>query len=196
MIPLLLALCLAQQPAPADATTSRASRSAPDEPVAEPQAEPTVLALVAARDLYPGVTIEDGDLYAVELPESALPPEAMVDVSEVMGKVPWQRILANEFVLPQRLQPPRPTLPVAVLAGHRVLVIRTPAPTKPLKRVDLWRFAESERCRISPAVKVVARDPLSVAVPPEVLPDVLEADAAGTLRAVSPDSQRGGPCPD
>lgn len=177
MIPLLLGLCLAQEPA------------------ADGPAE-LVMGIVAARDLYPGVTIAEGDIYGVQMPESELHPDAFRTAEDVLGKVPWQRILANELVLPQRLEPARPTLPVRVPAGHRALVVRTPAPSKPLKRVELWRLSDTERCQLAVAIKVADRDPLSVIVPPEVLPAVLDADADGTLRAVSPASQRGGPCPD
>lgn len=63
----------------------------------------TVTAIVAARDLYQGVTITEEDLYAIAIPEDYLHPEVYRSPEHVVGRIPRERILANEFIREERL---------------------------------------------------------------------------------------------
>jgi len=62
-----------------------------------------VTVVVAAREIPFGARIEEGHLRTVNWPADNAPEGAFGSVSEVVGKVANQRILANEAVLPQRV---------------------------------------------------------------------------------------------
>jgi pilus assembly protein CpaB len=68
--------------------------------------EDTVMVIVAARDLYQGVTITEEDLYAVQIPLKYLPEGVFLSPEHVVGRIPRERILANEFVRADRLADP------------------------------------------------------------------------------------------
>ncbi|MCA9570821.1 MAG: Flp pilus assembly protein CpaB [Myxococcales bacterium] len=68
--------------------------------------EDTVMVIVAARDLYPGVTIEEEDLVAVEIPPRFLPGGVFLSPEHVVGQRPRERVLANEFIRASRLANP------------------------------------------------------------------------------------------
>ncbi len=68
--------------------------------------EDTVMVIVAARDLYQGVTITEEDLYAVQIPPRYLPEGVFLSPEHVVGRIPRERILANEFVRADRLADP------------------------------------------------------------------------------------------
>ena len=68
--------------------------------------EDTVMVIVAARDLYQGVTITEEDLYAVEIPPRYLPENVFLSPEHVVGRIPRERILANEFIRADRLADP------------------------------------------------------------------------------------------
>ena len=68
--------------------------------------EDTVMVMVAARDLYQGITIEENDLYAVQIPPRYLPENVFLAPDYVIGRTPRERILANEFVRSDRLADP------------------------------------------------------------------------------------------
>ena len=68
--------------------------------------EDKVMVIVAARDLYQGVTITEEDLYAVEIPPRFLPENVFLSPEHVVGRIPRERILANEFVRSDRLADP------------------------------------------------------------------------------------------
>lgn len=68
--------------------------------------EDTVMVIVAARDLYQGVTITEEDLYAVEIPPRYLPEGVFLSPEHVVGRIPRERILANEFIRNDRLADP------------------------------------------------------------------------------------------
>src|SRR5688572_14510798 len=76
------------------------------------QPEQTVMAIVAAGDLYPGVTITEEDLVQVEIPVQYVPKDeagnllAFTSAEAVVGRIPRERILGNEFILPDRLADP------------------------------------------------------------------------------------------
>lgn len=69
-----------------------------------PEDQTTVI--VAARDLYQGVTITEQDLYAVEIPPRFLPEGVFLSPEHVVGRIPRERILANEFIRSSRLADP------------------------------------------------------------------------------------------
>ena len=66
--------------------------------------EDKVMVIVAARDLYQGVTINEEDLYAVQIPPKYLPEGVFLSPEHVVGRIPRERILANEFVRADRLR--------------------------------------------------------------------------------------------
>ncbi|MEZ4235816.1 MAG: Flp pilus assembly protein CpaB [Myxococcota bacterium] len=68
--------------------------------------EDTVMVIVAARDLYQGVTITEEDLYAVQIPPKYLPEGVFLSPEHVVGRIPRERILQNEFVRADRLADP------------------------------------------------------------------------------------------
>jgi len=68
--------------------------------------EDKVMVIVAARDLYQGVTITEEDLYAVQIPPRFLPDGIFLSPEHVVGRIPRERILANEFVRADRLADP------------------------------------------------------------------------------------------
>ena len=63
----------------------------------------TVMAIVAARDLYQGITITEEDLFAVEIPPAYLHQDVYQSPEHVVGRIPRERILANEFIREERL---------------------------------------------------------------------------------------------
>lgn len=63
----------------------------------------TVTAIVAARDLYQGIPITEEDLFAVAIPADYIHPEVYRSPEHVVGRIPRERILANEFVREERL---------------------------------------------------------------------------------------------
>jgi len=65
--------------------------------------EETVMAIVAARDLYQGITITEEDLFAVEIPPEYLHEDVYQSPEHVVGRIPRERILANEFIREERL---------------------------------------------------------------------------------------------
>lgn len=68
--------------------------------------EDTVMVIVAARDLYQGVTITEEDLYAVEIPPRFLPEGVFLSPEHVVGRIPRERVLFNEFIRSDRLADP------------------------------------------------------------------------------------------
>jgi Flp pilus assembly protein CpaB len=67
------------------------------------RAHDRVYALVAARDLNPGVTITADDLVAVAIDADLLPNGVMIAPEQVIGRRPHERVLANEFVRAERI---------------------------------------------------------------------------------------------
>ena len=71
--------------------------------------EDTTFVIVAYSDLYQGVTITEEDLFAVEIPPHYLymegGPESKLfhSAEHVVGRIPKERILANEYIRDERL---------------------------------------------------------------------------------------------
>ena len=87
--------------------------------------EDSVYVVVAARDLYQGVEVEEADLYAVQYPASKVPDGVFLTPQHVLGRVPRERILANEFVRAERLAQPElgQGLHAVIPRGQRALSI-------------------------------------------------------------------------
>ncbi len=68
--------------------------------------EDTVMVIVAAREMYPGVSITEDDLYAVEIAPRYLPEGVFLSPEHVVGRIPRERVLANEFIRSDRLADP------------------------------------------------------------------------------------------
>jgi Flp pilus assembly protein CpaB len=101
----------------------------------------TVMVMVAARDLYPGVTIEEEDLVALELDPQLLPGGVYLSPEHVVGQVPRSRILVNEFIRAGRLANPESGFGLADLVPRGMRVAHVPAtdaPPLPGSYVDLW----------------------------------------------------------
>ena len=71
--------------------------------VAAEKKDDTVLVMVAARDLYQGITIEDGDLEMRHLPPTFVPNSVLRQREQAVGRVPRERILKDEFIREERL---------------------------------------------------------------------------------------------
>jgi pilus assembly protein CpaB len=88
--------------------------------------EDTVMVVVAARDLYQGVTVTEQDLYMVEIPPRYLPEGVFLSPEHVIGRIPRERILSNEFVRSDRLADPESGtgLNAIIPRGMRAISIR------------------------------------------------------------------------
>src|SRR5688500_17771907 len=62
--------------------------------------------IIAAGDLYPGIPIAAADLAAVPMPIGIGPDAAMTDPERIIGRMTFERILANEPILEDRLTDP------------------------------------------------------------------------------------------
>jgi pilus assembly protein CpaB len=76
--------------------------------------EDTIAAIVAQRDLFPGVTITEDDFFMVKIPKDYLPKTfdsegtpSIADIfyapERIIGQIPRERILANEIIRNERL---------------------------------------------------------------------------------------------
>lgn len=70
----------------------------------------TVKVVIASRDLYQGITITEDDLVQIDIEPTFLPggDEKLVYTSaeHIIGRIPRERILANEFIREERLADP------------------------------------------------------------------------------------------
>ena len=77
------------------------------ERIAEAQKpEDTVMVIVATRDLHQGVAIREEDIMMVEIPPRFLGEGTFLSPEFVVGRIPRERILANEFIRGERLSDP------------------------------------------------------------------------------------------
>lgn len=98
----------------------------------------TVMVIVAARDLYAGVTITEEDLYAVEIPPRYLPEGVFLSPDHVLGQIPHTRILANEFIRAGRVTLPPERAAAEIPLGHRLIALSVaPTPRTTSGLVDL-----------------------------------------------------------
>ena len=106
-----------------------------------PEGGDTVMVMLAARDLYPGVSIAEEDLVAIEIQPAYLPEGVYLTPGHVVGQVPRQRILANEFIRAERLNNPeaRTSLAAIVPRGARLYDVPISTSAPPYRtRVDVW----------------------------------------------------------
>jgi len=87
--------------------------------------EEVVQVMVAARDLYQGRTITEEDLTMTELPPTFVPDSVLRQPEQATGRVPRERILANEFIREERLADPEAGLGLNAIIprGMRALSI-------------------------------------------------------------------------
>ncbi len=105
----LVAVAVMFLAAKSDADTAIATARAPSD---------TVVVVLAARTLYPGVQITEDDLFLMELPTALLPmvvnpdtevsefASVMFNPEQVIGQFPREKILANEYIRQERLADP------------------------------------------------------------------------------------------
>lgn len=63
----------------------------------------TAMVMVAAHDLYQGVTISEADLEMKQLPPEYVPDAVLREQEQAVGRVPRERILQSEFIREERL---------------------------------------------------------------------------------------------
>lgn len=63
----------------------------------------TVYAMVASRDLYQGVVITEEDIFPFAVPADMLEPTVYRSPEHVVGRIPRERILVDEYVRVERL---------------------------------------------------------------------------------------------
>ncbi|MCB9684433.1 MAG: Flp pilus assembly protein CpaB [Alphaproteobacteria bacterium] len=82
-------------------------------------------AVTATHDLPAGVPLSEVDLLVVDLPEAMVAPDAFATTSDLVGRVPAERILAAEVVRAARLADAAQGrgLNVVVPAGMRAITI-------------------------------------------------------------------------
>jgi len=120
--------------------------------------EHTVMVIVSARDMYPGVTVEAEDLYAVEIPPQLLPDGVFLSPEHVVGRVPRHRILANEFVQARRFADPETGIGLQAIIPRSMRAVVVPGggiAAMPGQYVDLWT-QEGSPCTLAQAVFVLA----------------------------------------
>lgn len=62
-----------------------------------------VMVAVAARDIYPGLPIDETDLYALQMSPEYVPQGVYLSPEHLVGRVARERILSNELVRGERL---------------------------------------------------------------------------------------------
>lgn len=75
-------------------------------PTPLPEPAQVVHVVVATRDLYPGVTIRESDVYVVAIAPRYLPDGVLLNPELAVSRIPRERILANEYVRTERLAIP------------------------------------------------------------------------------------------
>jgi len=67
---------------------------------------PQQFVLYAARDLYPGVRVEESDVFALAIPLGAIHPDMATVPEHIVGKYPKEPILRNEIIRLERIANP------------------------------------------------------------------------------------------
>jgi Flp pilus assembly protein CpaB len=71
-----------------------------------PSKDDAVMVIVATRDLVPGTTIAEDDLYAVQIPPKYLAEGVFLSPEHVVTRTPCETIYQNEFIRAARLFDP------------------------------------------------------------------------------------------
>ncbi|TNE87097.1 MAG: Flp pilus assembly protein CpaB [Deltaproteobacteria bacterium] len=75
-----------------------------EEKIADARRPPdTIEVIVASRDLFQGIAVTEDDLFQVDIEEKFVPAGVYRSADHVIGRVPRDRILANEFIREERL---------------------------------------------------------------------------------------------
>jgi pilus assembly protein CpaB len=67
----------------------------------------TIEVIVASRDLFQGISINEDDLFQVDIEEKFVTAGVFRSADHVIGRLPKDRILANEFIREERLADPK-----------------------------------------------------------------------------------------
>jgi pilus assembly protein CpaB len=65
--------------------------------------EATQMVIIASGELFPGLQITENDIIGIQVPVKLVPKESFSAPELVVGAIPRERILPNEFILPGRL---------------------------------------------------------------------------------------------
>lgn len=65
--------------------------------------EETQWVIIASGELFPGLQITENDIVGIEVPKKYAPEDAFSSPELVVGAIPRERILPNEFIRPDRL---------------------------------------------------------------------------------------------
>lgn len=65
--------------------------------------EPTQMVIIASGELFPGLQITETDIIGIQVPLKLVPASSFSSADLVVGAIPRERILPNEFILPDRL---------------------------------------------------------------------------------------------
>lgn len=122
-----------------------------------PPAEHSVTAMVAARDLQPGIPITEADLYARLVPTNYLARGVYLDPTEVVGLLPRSRILAHEPLRADAMIRAEADLTPADRIPGRTRAVEVPTwgatPTVG-HAVDVWWSPAGRPCTVLQAVPV------------------------------------------
>ncbi len=125
--------------------------------------------LVAAKPLQVGDIVREHDLYAVQVPPEDVPSFDLLAPQMAVGRRVAAPIFRNELMRIETLgeiaADPQRTAPSGSFLIHLDIA---PPPSS-------LAAAVSGGCAVAPKIKVVATDPVVVAVPPEALRSVLTA---------------------
>lgn len=78
---------------------------------------PVRYVIIAYKDIPAGLPIEEKDLFAVEIPVEYIPTGILYTPDHVVGRIPTQRILSNEFIRQENLLDAGSKGPQAVVGG-------------------------------------------------------------------------------
>lgn len=84
------------------------------------------LVLIAAGDLHAGLIITEADIQQVEVPAKFVHVDALTSPEFVVGAIPRERILANEYILPSRLADPNSGVGLNALVPSGMRAISLP----------------------------------------------------------------------
>jgi Flp pilus assembly protein CpaB len=131
----------------------------------------SVFVVVAARDLSVGVPIGEQDVYGLQMDVRYVPDDVYLDPTEVLGRVPSAKILANEPIRGKRLANGELQRMVEGLVPRDKQVITAPLdetvavePVAGRDLVDVWVVMGDQRARVLEQVTFLRIDHRSVAL--------------------------------
>jgi Flp pilus assembly protein CpaB len=150
-----------------------------------------VTVVVAARDLSVGVPIAEGDVYGLPMELRYVPEHAFGAMTDVIGRVPSSRILANEPVDARRLADAELQRQLEALVPRGLEVVTVPldpaaarAPIPRRDRVDVVSAAGPVASGL-PVLRVDG-DQVAVMADPAQVRAIAGARAAGTISVTVP----------